>query len=124
MNRFSMTFAALLVAALAPAAQAADAADAKVHPGQAVYEKFNCASCHGADAKTSTLPAYPVLAGQHADYLAHAFKAYQRGAAGPGATNARANPIMGAFASQLSARDIADVSAWLSRLHSDLSVRQ
>ena len=116
-----MTLTALAVAVLAPTAHAAEA---QVHPGQAVYEKFNCASCHGADAKTSTLPAYPVLAGQHADYLAHALKAYQRGAAGPGATNARANPIMGAFASQLSAQDIAHVSAWLARLPSDLGVRK
>ena len=121
MNRYFLSFAAALFAAALPAAHAADAT---LHPGQAVYEKFNCASCHGADAKTSILPAYPVLAGQHADYLAHALTAYRRGAAGPGATNARANPVMGAFASQLSARDIADVSAWLAGLPSDLGVRR
>jgi cytochrome c553 len=121
MNRLFMTCAALTATAFAAIAHAADAS---IHPGQAVYKKFNCASCHGDDAKTSTSPAYPVLAGQHADYLAHALKAYQRGVAGPGAANARTNPIMGAFASQLSASDIAAVAAWLTELPSDLGVRK
>ena len=121
MNRLFMTCAALVAIAFAAIAYAADIA---LHPGHAVYKQFNCAACHGEDAKTSTLPAYPVLAGQYADYLAHALKAYQRGVASPGAANARTNPIMGAFASQLSATDIADVAAWLAELPGDLGVRK
>ena len=39
--------------------------------------KGNCASCHGANFNTPIDPSYPKLAGQHADYLYVALKAYQ-----------------------------------------------
>ena len=39
--------------------------------------KANCASCHGADFKSPIDPTYPKLAGQYADYLYAALKAYQ-----------------------------------------------
>jgi cytochrome c553 len=91
--------------------------------GKAAFEKFNCASCHGADARSPLQPDYPILAGQHQDYLAHALKAYQRGQAGaPASANVRKNPIMGAMATQLSAADIDNISTWLSGLPSPLSV--
>ena len=101
-------------------AQAADLA-----AGKAVWEKVNCASCHGADAKSPIMPVYPILAGQHADFLAHALKAYQRGASGAATTaNVRKNAVMGAFAMQLSAADIANVSAWLAAQPGPLAVRK
>jgi cytochrome c553 len=101
-------------------AQAADLA-----AGKAVWEKVNCASCHGADAKSPIMPAYPILAGQHADFLAHALKAYQRGATGaPASANVRKNAVMGAFAVQLSKQDVANVTAWLSSLPGPLAVRK
>jgi cytochrome c553 len=37
----------------------------------------NCASCHGANFNTPIDPSYPKLAGQYADYLYVALKAYQ-----------------------------------------------
>jgi cytochrome c553 len=37
----------------------------------------NCASCHGPDYSKPIDPSYPKLAGQHADYLYAALKAYQ-----------------------------------------------
>jgi len=90
--------------------------------GQAAFEKFACASCHGADAKTSTLPTYPILAGQHADYLEHALRAYKRGQAGmPASANVRNNAVMGAMATPLSNADIENISAWLASLPSPLS---
>lgn len=93
--------------------------------GKAVFDKFNCASCHGADAKTSIDPSYPILAGQHEDYLVQALKAYKRGAAGsPATANVRKNPIMGAFAGQLSDQDIKHVAQWLAAQPSDLGVRK
>jgi len=119
MNRITLALAGVLMAMAGVAVQAADLA-----AGKAVFDKFNCASCHGQDAKTSADPAYPVLAGQHADYLQHALKAYRRGQTGaPASSNVRKNPIMGAFAVQLSDEDIANVTAWLSSLPSDLAVR-
>ncbi len=121
MKRF--TLLALAGATLAVAGFSAQAED--LSAGKAVFDKFNCASCHGADAKTAIDPSYPILAGQHADYIAHALKAYKRGAAGSSASaNVRKNPIMGAFATQLSDDDILNVAAWLSAQPSDLAVRK
>lgn len=120
MKHLSLALAGVLLSASAGLSQAADLA-----AGKATWEKLNCASCHGADAKSAVDPAYPVLAGQHADFLAHALKAYQRGASGaPTSANVRKNAIMGAFAVQLSASDIANVSAWLAAQPGPLAVRK
>jgi cytochrome c553 len=42
-----------------------------------LLKKGNCASCHGANFSAPIDPSYPKLAGQHADYLYVALKAYQ-----------------------------------------------
>ena len=71
------------------------------------------------------MPAYPILAGQHQDYLEHALKAYQRGTAGAAASsNLRKNAIMGAMAAQLSLTDIENIAAWLASQPSSLAVRK
>ena len=101
----------------------AQAADLKA--GKAAWEKLNCASCHGADAKSPIMPAYPILAGQHADFLAHALKAYQRGATGaPASANVRKNAVMGAFAVQMSKEDVENVAEWLDSQTGPLAVRK
>ncbi|MBV6305036.1 c-type cytochrome [Candidimonas humi] len=111
---------AFLFAAGSMMAQAADIA-----AGQAAFKKFTCASCHGADAKTPINPAYPILAGQHADYLRHALSAYQRGQKGaPATANIRKNPIMGAMAAQLKPADIENIAAYLASLPSPLSTQE
>lgn len=98
---------------------------ANIQEGQAVWERLNCASCHGADAAKGLDGSYPVLAGQHANYLKHALISYQRGARGlPASANVRNNAIMGAFATQMSKQDIDNVSAWLATLPSPLSVKK
>ena len=120
MNRIMLALAGATLAISGATAQAQDLA-----AGKAVFDQFSCASCHGADAKTPVNPAYPILAGQHEDYLRHALHAYQRGQKGdPATANIRKNPIMGAFATQLSDQDIGNVAAWLSSLPSDLGVRK
>ena len=120
MKRYMLTLAGVILASAGGVAQAQDLA-----AGKAVFDKFNCASCHGADAKTSVDPSYPVLAGEHEDYLIQALKSYKRGAAGmPATANVRKNPIMGAFAAQLSDQDIEHVAAWLAAQPSDLGVRK
>ncbi|MER1939572.1 MULTISPECIES: c-type cytochrome [unclassified Castellaniella] len=104
----------------AVSAQAAD-----LSAGKAAFEKFTCASCHGADAKSPIMPEYPILAGQHQDYLAHALVAYQRGQRGePASANVRKNAVMGAMAMQLSATDIDNISSWLATLPTPLAVRK
>jgi cytochrome c553 len=81
------------------AAQAADLA-----AGQAKAKEV-CASCHGLDGNSAT-PDYPRLAGQYADYLAHALKDYKSGR--------RKNPIMAGFAGALSKADIDNLAAYYS----------
>ncbi|HLU20286.1 MAG TPA: cytochrome c [Pusillimonas sp.] len=118
MKKLTLALTASLVTAFGASVHAADLA-----AGQEAFQKYTCASCHGADAKTSTLPSYPILAGQHADYLAHSLKAYKRGQAGaPASSNVRKNAVMGAMVQQLSDEDIANISAWLASLPSPLSV--
>ncbi|VCU69871.1 Cytochrome c4 precursor [Pigmentiphaga humi] len=124
MNHTQRIFAAAAGALLSLAVGQAHAAG-NIGAGKAVFDRINCASCHGADAKSSIDPSYPQLAGQHADYLAHALKAYRRGQSGAASSaNVRKNPIMGAFAVQLSDKDIDDVSAYLSSLPGNLAVRK
>lgn len=120
MKRISIALAGALLLGSVSLSNAADLA-----AGKAVWEKLNCASCHGADAVKSVDPSYPILAGQYADFLAHALRAYQRGASGaPASANVRKNAVMGAFAKQLSQQDIKNVSAWLAAQPGPLRVRQ
>ncbi len=118
MNKLTLAVAASLFAIAGTSAHAADLA-----AGQEAFQKYTCATCHGADGKTSTLPTYPILAGQHADYLAHALKTYKRGQSGaPATANVRKNAVMGAMVQQLSNADIENIAAWLASLPSPLSI--
>ena len=47
--------------------------------GATLYQQKTCASCHGADAKTPILPAYPKLAGQNPDYVFQQLKDIKSG---------------------------------------------
>ncbi|MDV2117720.1 c-type cytochrome [Alcaligenes faecalis] len=103
----------------------ARAADDLVKAGGEAWKTLNCASCHGEDAKTPLNPEYPILAGQHADYLRQALMAYKRGQAGaPATSNIRKNAIMGAMANTMSQADIDSISVWLSRQPGPLSHRK
>jgi cytochrome c553 len=95
--------------ALAFAGNAAAAGDAA--RGQAKASQV-CAACHGADGAKPAAPENPILAGQYGDYLVKALTDYKSGK--------RANPIMKAFAGQLSKQDIEDVAAWFSSQKSSL----
>ena len=104
----ALFFGALSVNALA-------AGDAE--KGKALAQKYNCASCHGADYKTPIDPSYPKLAGQHPDYLVHALTTYKRGNKAYG----RVNPIMAGMVQPLSDRDMVDIAAYLANLPSGLT---
>ncbi len=122
MSKHSVLISALAVSLLS-AAGAAQAGDRVA--GKAVYESKGCVACHGADGKTVSDPSYPTLAGQHADYLEHALKAYRRGAANaPASANIRKNAIMSGFAAGMTDKEIRDVSAYLADMPSDLGVRR
>jgi cytochrome c553 len=62
-----------------------------------------CAACHGADGN-SAVPDFPRLAGQHADYMAHALAQYKSGK--------RKNPVMAGIVANLSEQDMADLAAY------------
>lgn len=83
--------------------------------GQAKVKQV-CAACHGENGDKPLQPEYPVLAGQHADYLVAALKAYK--------TGARKNAIMGGQAQALSAKDMQDVAAWFASQKSSLQSKR
>ena len=93
-----------LAAALAPATLAADAASLKADlaKGHAVATQV-CVACHAFDGSRGT-PANPILAGQHAGYLAKQLAEFKSGK--------RNNAIMKGFAASLSDEDMRNVSAF------------
>lgn len=110
----------LAVVALSALVSLNASAESQIEAGKAAVAKFNCASCHGADFNTPIDPAYPKLAGQHKDYLAHSLVAYRRGTG----SNSRTNPIMGPLAKQLSDQDIKNIAAYLHSLPGSLVLRK
>ncbi|KFN45291.1 c-type cytochrome [Arenimonas composti] len=97
------TAALLSVLLLAlPAHAAAPVGD----PAAGAQTAKTCASCHGATGNESLDGTYPLLAGQHADYLAKALRDYRSGA--------RSNAVMAGFAQALSDEDIDNVAAYFA----------
>ena len=72
-----------------------------------------CAACHGKDGKTPIDPSYPILAGQHEDFLLRALLDYK--------IEARKNAIMGAQAKGLTKNDMKNLAAYYASLGSALS---
>lgn len=83
----------------------------------ALLTKGNCASCHGADFNKPIDGAYPKIAGQHADYLYVALKAYQvEGNPQVG----RANAIMGAQVKQFKRDELKLIAKYIGSLPGEL----
>lgn len=79
----------------------------------ALLTKGACASCHGANFSKPIDGAYPKLAGQHADYLYVALKAYQT----EGNPNVgRGNAIMQGQVKQFKHAELKQLAAYLSSL--------
>ena len=90
---------------------------------QALLNKANCASCHGANFSKPIDPSYPKIAGQHADYLYVALKAYKADNGNhPNAKVGRSHPIMGGMAKQYSNAELKAMSNYLSSVEGDLKV--
>jgi cytochrome c553 len=64
-----------------------------------------CVACHGNDG-VGILPEYPILTGQHEDYLANSLRAYK--------TGQRKNPIMAGMTAPLSEQDIRELAKYYS----------
>lgn len=97
----SLGLAAALVAT--GAAQALDAAD--------LYVKKTCIACHGKDANTPILPAYPKIGGQNADYAYTQMKDIKSGARANGQSAA-----MKGVMHLVSDQEIRALADWLATL--------
>jgi cytochrome c553 len=71
-----------------------------------------CKACHGEAGAKPIQPDYPVLAGQHYDYIVAALTQYKAGK--------RKNASMNGFAAALKPEDIHDLAAFFSAQSSDL----
>jgi cytochrome c553 len=102
--RFITALLALICAGYVPLSHAAEPAG-KADPAQAqsIVTKV-CAACHAADGN-SVSPANPVLAGQHADYIAKQLADFK-------ANKERKNPVMFGMASALSPQDMQNLGAY------------
>ncbi|GAB4563990.1 MAG: hypothetical protein Tsb007_32730 [Rhizobacter sp.] len=100
----------------APAA----AAPAAAKPSDQVaklLDQGKCTSCHGADFNTPIDGTYPKLAGQHADYLYVALKAYQTS---NNPQLGRSNAIMAGMAQPFTHAQLKLLAQYLASLPSEL----
>jgi cytochrome c553 len=82
-----------------------------------LLEKGNCASCHGANFSKPIDPSYPKIAGQYADYLFVALKAYQ---VEKNPQVGRGNAIMAGMAKPFSHAELKALAAYLATLPGEL----
>jgi cytochrome c553 len=81
--------------------------------------KGACASCHGANFNKPLVPAYPKLAGQHADYLFASLRAY--GVEGNPHVG-RANAIMAGQVKPFKRAELKAMADYFATLPGDLRV--
>ncbi len=88
----------------------------------ALLAKGGCVACHGANYNKPIDPGYPKIAGQHADYLAAALRAY----ATTGNPNiGRGNVVMAAQVKQFKPAELKAMANYIGSLPGDLrTVRQ
>ncbi len=97
----------LLTASLALVALTSGPVLAAGDPEAGKIKGYTCTGCHGIAGYKNVYPTYnvPFIAGQNAEYLEAALKAYRSGE--------RQHPTMTLHAESLSDEDIADIAAWL-----------
>jgi cytochrome c553 len=110
-RRATRALCALAAAACAVGAKPA-AAQIAADALAAGREKYvQCASCHGADGRSTVVPQYPKIGGQTAEYVVNALKAYR-----DGRRQGTYAAMMAAVAKQLSDADIANLAAYVESL--------
>jgi cytochrome c553 len=103
-----LKISALLVALLLPFAAAAKG---NVAEGQKKAE--TCKACHGEGGLKPIQADYPVIGGQHREYLVAALQQYKAGK--------RKNASMNGFAAALKPQDIDDLAAYFASQRSPLN---
>ncbi len=88
-------------------------------PVAALLQKAACVSCHGANFSKPIDPTYPKIAGQHADYLFVALKAYKTE---NNPQVGRSNGVMAAIAKQFSNAELKALSGYVGSLDGELHV--
>ena len=86
---------------------------------QALLNKANCASCHGANFNKPVDPSYPKIGGQHADYLFVALKSYK---VENNPKVGRGNAIMAGMAKQYTNAELKQLANYLSSVEGELKV--
>jgi cytochrome c553 len=106
MNKIALFTALLLATPLALA---------KGNVAEGAKKAETCKACHG-DAGAKPIQAdYPILAGQHYDYLVSSLSQYKSGK--------RKNASMNGFAAALKQQDIMDLAAYFAAQPSDLKMK-
>lgn len=100
-----------------PAPSPPDAPPAPSAEVGALLTKGACASCHGPNFSKPIDPAYPKIAGQHADYLFVALRSYQ---AKDLTTVGRSNAIMAGQAAQFKPAELRAIANYLGSLPGEL----
>src|SRR3990167_478048 len=86
---------------------------------QALINKTNCTSCHGANFSKPIDPTYPKIGGQHADYLFVALKSYKTE---NNPVVGRANPIMSGMARLYTNAELKLLANYVSSVKGELKV--
>jgi len=82
-----------------------------------LVKKAGCLGCHGDNFNKPIDPAYPKVAGQYADYLAAALRAYKTEG---NALVGRGNAVMGGVAKQFTNLEIKMLAEYVASLPGDL----
>ncbi len=93
-----------------PSKQASAAVDA-------LLKKGGCVACHGENFAKPIDPSYPKIAGQHADYLYVALKAYKTE---KNPNIGRSNGVMAGMAKQFSNSELKEIAKYIGSLDGDL----
>ena len=80
--------------------------------------KGACVSCHGANFSKPIDPTYPKLAGQHADYLTVALKAYRTEKNG---NVGRSNGVMAGQVKQFSNAELKAIASYIGSLPTEMA---
>lgn len=86
-----------------------------------LVKKGACISCHGDNFSKPIDPSFPKIAGQHADYLFVALKAYKTQG---NSTWGRGNPIMVGVAKQFSNAEMKELANYIGSLPGELQTVQ
>ena len=105
----------ILAAASAAIAVMSFSAQASGNAEAGAKKAETCKACHGEGGAKPIQAEYPVLAGQHEDYLAAALQQYKSGK--------RKNALMNGFAGALKPEDIRDLAAYFSSQPSELKMK-